>query len=162
LGGTTTVYTANYVLGIDGQALADLAISSDPTQDFTPDAGRFLVTTGTPTGQRTANWGGWIDTYEAGGGEIGTPGLEPPPTLNPFDNISAIPSGDGMQSPSVENDNLMDASSRPWHLDPITGLWSAPAFNGLPAADLSFLGKGTTAFVTGMKDEATKEIREFI
>jgi hypothetical protein len=67
------IYTANYALEIQGQAVPDLVNGTDPNQNFTPDAGRFLVTTGNPTGQRTANWGNWIDTYRIGASD--------PPTL---------------------------------------------------------------------------------
>jgi hypothetical protein len=158
-----TTYTNNYVLKIDGQAIPDLVVSADPNSNFTPDAGRFLVTVGYPTGQRSANWGPWIDTYKltGAGGGVGPVG-EPAPPLLPHVNVSVVPSEAGFQPPTSLTTNLMDAITRPWHLDLNTDLWSAPAFRGLGAVDLSFLGKGVEAFVAGMKDEATEQIHEFI
>ena len=63
-------YTGNYFIKVSGQPIPLLAEhSSDYTQNYSTDAGRYLVTFGAPTGQRSSAWGGdWINTIPANGG----------------------------------------------------------------------------------------------
>jgi hypothetical protein len=61
--GNTILHTGQYVLRVEGQAL-DLSqgLPNGMTIDQT-GAGRYLITFGNATGQRSAAWGpGWIDT----------------------------------------------------------------------------------------------------
>lgn len=84
--------TGEYYLKVEGQAVPLLlGTSGDPADlsHFTNDAGRYLITTGNPTGQRSSTWGPWIETYNYTDGTqpqspITLPG-DVPPTPGPID-----------------------------------------------------------------------------
>ena len=68
-------YTGNYYLKVDGQPAPLLVNSPDYTQNYTADAGRYLITIGNPTSQRATAWGSsWINTVQADGTSTGASG----------------------------------------------------------------------------------------
>lgn len=75
-GGARDVYTADYYLSIDGW---NISYPTPPSGTYVPASGRFLITIGNPTGQRTLAWGeGWLNVqswYE--------PNQPPPDDLDP-------------------------------------------------------------------------------
>jgi len=79
--------------------------------------GRYLVTTGNPTGQRDAIWGDWLDNWDIAGGPIVTPPPPPPPppstdldpqNLPPTITFSETADHHGVETPPIAS--VVDAS----------------------------------------------------
>lgn len=105
--GARDEYTADYSLVVYGW---NLSYSLLPQETEVPMSGRFLVTVGNPTGQRTQAWGGdWLNVQSLF--ESYQPPVVPPPTpaggdLDPR-NLpaelvwSSTPDAHGVQSPHI-------------------------------------------------------------
>jgi Ca2+-binding RTX toxin-like protein len=160
LGGSQ--YTGQYFLEIDGQAIGLLA-GPNPANPigYTEEAGRYLVTLDNPTGQRSTNWSGWIETYNFSTG-VGTgetvPKFDMPTVDTPLPTILG-PHGVTLQPGSTPDHLIFE--SKDYFLDPFTGNWSIPGFLPEFTVDLSYVGKGWEAFKTGMADEFIKTVDEF-
>jgi len=72
-------FTGEYYLEVTGAAIGYV-----PTQSggmaYTLGAGRYLISTGNPRGQRSTTWGAWVDHYDAA-----TPSQTQPSTMLPGD-----------------------------------------------------------------------------
>jgi hypothetical protein len=118
-------YTGVYYLAIEGQAIPLLLGSSgDPfaMDRFTTEAGRYLITIGNPTGQRSDTWGGWIETYGVSGGsggqppDVGSGGQPPDASLDAVNTayggiLRKLPTSEQATSDAAQLDAGMSLSS---------------------------------------------------
>jgi hypothetical protein len=112
--------------------------SSDGTgvDTYTDFAGRYLITIGDPTGQRSSEWGGWIETYDV---FLGTPPADPIPSLFPNGSglLPIIVPGqlpgqfEGFQSPAYHDGGTAGWTALPTNV-PLPEI--APGEGGLLAA----------------------------
>ena len=171
--GARDVYTADYYLLIDGWNLSyqletsgvDVALS-----------GRFLVTSGNPTGQRTQTWGGdWLNvqsilgTYEPPDVPPLPPPPEPPPPPPPLDplhlpaviNWSPIADGYGVQSQAIA-----DSAAAEWWRD--FGETVLKGYASQVVSALSDLASGTGYYKVGAALDVVNaastanEVRDFL
>lgn len=85
---TRYVYTAEYTLHVSGW---NYSYARLPESTLTPMSGRFLITQGNPTGQRTSTWGGdWLNVLSIYDNYV-PPVVTPPVTsLDPFNLPSTL------------------------------------------------------------------------
>lgn len=122
--GARDVYTADYYLLIDGW---NVSYPQQPSETDVALSGRFLVTSGNPTGQRTQSWGGdWLNvqslftTYQPPDIPPLPPPPEPPPPPPALDPqhlpavISWTPTSDGY---GVQSQAIADSAPSTWWRD---------------------------------------------
>lgn len=116
--GARDVYTDDYYLSIDGW---NLSYPHQPSGTEVPLSGRFLITSGNPTGQRTDAWGGdwlnvqsWFEFYQP---PIVPPVTPPGGDLDPVNLPATISFTQLPDAHGVETPHIADSPGADWWRD---------------------------------------------